>query len=1321
MATNLSQPAPLDLSGNVAENWKRFKQRFELYNVASGTSTKDEKLQTSLLLHVIGDTALDIYNTFTFDRGDELKLGKVLQKFEEYCTPKKNVTYERHRFFTRSQNEGETIDQYVTELRSRAKSCAFGDLTESLIRDRIICGIPSNALRERLLRQDDLSLHDALKLCRAAEATKTQAKELGTGSSSSATVDAVKKQWKQNPQKQWKENPQKQSQNKFNKPCNRCGYMFHSNRKCPAMNQKCQKCGKMNHFSKCCRTGKSAGAAKVDELEQSEQMADDNFFVDAINEESTSDEWKLVLQIQSKPVEFKLDTGAQTNLLPEEVYKQLNPKPKLQKAKVKLTGYTGVDIPVKGRCVLTVVYKGKYHVIPFVVTPGNHKPLLGLQACNELNLVKRVLNINREPEKFSPDEFDDRFEGLGCLPGKHHITLKPDAHTVQHACRKVPFPIRNQLKEELDRMEAMNVITKVDEPTEWVSSLVIVEKKNGKLRICLDPRDLNRAIMREHYKLPSREEIASQFTGAKIFSKLDASSGFWQVQLDDASSRLCTFITPFGRYRFLRLPFGISSAPEVYHKIVHDLFEGLPGVNTMMDDIIVWGTTQEEHDKRLRQVMEIARRANLTLNREKCQFSVNRLTFVGDVLCEDGIQPDPAKIAAIMNMKRPENKTEVQRFLGMVNYLGKFLPHLSTKSAPLRNLLDERNEWSWQESQENAWIELKEILTSEPLLQFYDPEKPIRISADASKDGLGAVLLQQKDDKWLPVVYASRAMTEAEQRYAQIEKELLAITFACERFHQHIYGQELEVETDHKPLIPLFTKSLSDCPLRIQRLMIRLQRYDLKVSYTPGKFMYVADALSRAVDRTTNVETQKDDVQSYVDMVLTSLPVSSNKKEEIIKETASDTTLQKLLTVIRNGWPNAKHQCDPAISMYWNVRHELSEAGGMIFKGQKIVMPSSLRKEMLRKVHEGHLGIEKCKRRAREVMYWPNINNDITIVVQNCRSCLEYKPRQQQERLTPHSTPARAWEKVAADLFTVEGKNYIVMVDYFSQYIEVCNLNTSTSSNAVIDRMKSVFARHGTPCEVFTDNGPQFSSAEFRRFAEEWDFIHTTSSPHYPQSNGLAESAVKIVKNIMHKTKHSGQDLYKALQIYRSSPLECGKSPAELLFSRRLRSNLPIADSLLRPQQMQTISVRKREEQQKRYDQHARNLPKLAVGDHVKLLDMNSRRWSREGVVTAKLPYRSYLVESEDVSVRRNRKHLRQIKTQQPCVQPMNHFEPDAPKMAENPPDECNQQHAPTGDDVSPTPSPAKNLPSPENNQSRTSTRMTRSGRIINPPKRLDL
>ncbi|XP_030848894.1 uncharacterized protein K02A2.6-like [Strongylocentrotus purpuratus] len=316
-----------------------------------------------------------------------------------------------------------------------------------------------------------------------------------------------------------------------------------------------------------------------------------------------------------------------------------------------------------------------------VVTPGDRQPLLGLQACEELKLVKRVLNVKTESKYAIVDDYEDVFEGLGCVPGKHHITLKEHAQPVQHACRKIPFPLRNQLKDELDKMERLKVITPVDEPSDWVSSLVVVMKKNNQLRVCLDPRDLNRSIKREHYQLPSRDEITAQFAGAKYFSKFDASSGFWQIELDEESSRLCTFITPFGRYRFLRLPFGVCSAPEVFHKIVHNLFAHIPGVNTMMDVIVVWGSTQQEHDTRLKQVLDIAQEANLKLNRDKCEFNVSQMTFIGDVISgfEQGVQPDPKKVAAILNMERPQNKQDVQRFLGMINYQGKFIPDLSTK------------------------------------------------------------------------------------------------------------------------------------------------------------------------------------------------------------------------------------------------------------------------------------------------------------------------------------------------------------------------------------------------------------------------------------------------------------------------------------------------------------------------------------------------------------------------------------------------------------------------------------------------------------------
>ena len=1295
---HLSQPPALDLTGNLAENWKRFKQRYTLYNIASELTEKDDKTQTSTLLHIIGEAALDIYNTFIFESEDDsMKQDVVLKKFEEYCMPKRNITFERHRFFTRDQQPGETIDQYATELRTRSKSCEFGELKDSLIRDRIICGIPEDSLRERLLRGDNLTLEKVMQLCRAAETTKLQAKELAP--SGKPVVDAVRAKDRRSNGKGNFSKKSPHASNKGNKTCYRCA-QTHEYGACPAHGKTCTKCGKINHFAKACKGAQSSPYRQKNVHNVTETPEDmEEFFVDVIDGDSGNDEWKLQLHTHGIKVNYKLDTGAQANLLPEKLFQQMKPQPKLHAAKVKATGYSGVDIPITGKCMVKVQHKSKNYFIAFLVTPGNHQPLLGLQACEKMNLIKRVLNITKTP--LEVEDFADVFTGLGCLPGTHHITTSEDAIPVQHACRKVPFPLQGKLKEELDKMEQMQVITKIDQPTDWVSSLCVVDKKNGKLRVCLDPRDLNRAIKRQHYKLPSRAEITAHFAGAKFFSKLDASSGFWQIKLDDASSELCTFITPFGRYRFLRLPFGISSAPEVYHKIIHDLFSEVPGVNTMMDDIIVWGSTREEHDQNLRQVLEIAERNNLKLNREKCEFGVRKLTFIGDVISDQGVLPDPKKVSAILNMQKPQNKNDVQRFMGMINYMGKFIPDLSTKSAPLRSLLDQKNQWMWLEAQEKAWQELKVILTTAPVLRFYDPKKPIKLSADASKNGLGAVLLQQYDNEWAPVAYASRAMTAAETRYAQIEKELLAITYACERFHQYIYGQQIEVETDHKPLIPLFTKPLCDCPLRVQRMLIRVQRYDLKVSYTPGKYMYTADTLSRAVDPHADKDSSKeDDIQAYVNTILTNMPVSSNRKKEIALETKRDETLKTLSTIINEGWPDVKSKCPVAISDYWNARDELSQADDMLFKGTKIIIPTSMRRNMLEKIHEGHLGIEKCKRRAREVMYWPRINQDVADMVKNCNSCQTYQPKQTAETLQPHPTPDRPWQKVGADLFTLNSKNYIVIVDYFSQFVEICTL-TSTTSGTVINNLKSVFSRQGTPHEMFTDNGPQFSSAEFKRFSADWDFTHTTSSPHYPQSNGLVENAVKIVKNMIRKTVNSGQDIYRALQIYRSTPLECGKSPAELLYNRRIRSNLPMVDSLLGFKHLDSKAFKQRKDAQKEKQKGgSRDLPLLQVGDTVRLLDTTKNMWSQGGVVTAALPNRSYQVDTGNGTRRRNRRHLR---------------------VASQPPQQCDFIEPSSKEQDFETTMTATAVEPNNNDITQPTATMTRSGRVVKPPIRLDL
>lgn len=242
-------------------------------------------------------------------------------------------------------------------------------------------------------------------------------------------------------------------------------------------------------------------------------------------------------------------------------------------------------------------------------------------------------------------------------------------------------------------------------------------------------------------------------------------------------------------------------------------------------------------------MLDIASENNLKLNKEKCQFGVNQLIFLGDLLTDHGIQADESKVSPgeqIRCTKVPRN--------GDIS--SKWIPSRSQKSAPLRILLNKETEWQWGPEQEASWMTLKEILSSKPVLQYYDPQKPIKISSDASKDGLGAVLLQLHGNDWKPVAYASRAMLDAETRYAQIEKELLGIAYACERFHQFIYGAKVFAETDHKPLVNIFQKSLADCPLRIQRPLLKLQRYDLQVSYTPGKFLFTADALSRAQSQT---------------------------------------------------------------------------------------------------------------------------------------------------------------------------------------------------------------------------------------------------------------------------------------------------------------------------------------------------------------------------------------------------------------------------------------------------------------------------------------
>ncbi|CAF4891520.1 unnamed protein product [Pieris macdunnoughi] len=926
----------------------------------------------------------------------------------------------------------------------------------------------------------------------------------------------------------------------------------------------CNNCHKPNHFAKCCR---SRHVRFIEE--NSMGNPNDPYFINSLftNEISVSQRnpYHITLSINSKNVDFLLDTGADTNILSFNSYKKLNLSlSSLKKSNHKLSTFSGEVLPTVGQCILSVTHNNRVYNVNFHIIDIPCRNIIGRNSCENLKLVKRVHNVQfHESVNVSQlVEYKDLFSGIGCLKDYEcHLSMKPDAVPSIDACRRIPFSLLEQLKEELAMLEKDQIITKVEEPTEWVSSIVIASKKNGKLRLCIDPRKLNKAIMHPHYQFPTIDEIKSSLSGTQYFTTLDANKGFYMLKLDEASSKLCTFITPQGRYRFLRLPFGINAAPELFHSIMTNRFSDISGVQIMMDDFLIYGQTKEEHDFRLKQVLDRARELGIKFNKEKSNIFKSEVKYLGHIFSKDGVKVDENKVKAICSMPPPTNVTELQRFLGMVTYLGSYIENLSEKTSNLRMLLSKENEWSWQERHNIEFNVLKESITKAPVLTYYDQNKPITLSVDSSKDAMGAVICHDKH----PIAYASASLSSCQQSYSQIEKELLAILFGCTKFHQYIYGRHTLVETDHKPIVSLYKKPIYNIPPRLQRIMLRLQPYDLNVIYKPGKYLYVADTLSRAALPEQSLHDLDSDLDLHVNLVIRSLSISPNKLKSIQEQTSQDKELSLLSKCCIEGWPEHKKLLPDILRSYFPLKTDIHIINSIVFKNNSVIIPVAMRNDILKQIHEGHQGIHSCQRLARNLVYWPNMYSDIEKYVNNCHSCLTNRRSNSKEPLLPHEVKPIPWNKVGVDLFDLNLHKYVIVVYYFSQYVELVKLVGGSTSKIVISHLKSIFSRHGIPNILISDNGPPFNSKEFHNFALDWQIQHITSSPYLPQSNGLVERTIGTVKNILKKCLTDNTDPHLALLQYRNTPKESMYSPAQLLMSRSLRTKLPVLEQTLKP------------------------------------------------------------------------------------------------------------------------------------------------------------
>ena len=658
----------------------------------------------------------------------------------------------------------------------------------------------------------------------------------------------------------------------------------------------------------------------------------------------------------------------------------------------------------------------------------------------------------------------------------------------------------------------------------------------------------------------------------------------------------------------------------------------------------------------------------------------------------------------------------------MITYLAKFLPNLSDVTEPLRRLLDKDVLWHWDATHENALNQVKQLITREPVLRYFDNAKEVTLQCDASESGLGATIMQEGQ----PVAFSSRALTSTERNYAQIEKELLSIVHGCTRFDQYVYGREITVQTDHKPLENIFKKPLLSAPKRLQRMLLQLQKYNLTLVYKPGKELFIADTLSRAyLPDDTASEKMNSDVfavkqEEYliksieeINMV-EFLPITAERLADLREKTESDESLQKLKHVIRVGWPNTKEEVPPEIRNYFHFREELTIQDGILFKGNRVIVPGALRSHMVKKVHSSHIGIEGCLKKARDVLFWPGMTSEIKDCVAKCDTCNTYQANQQKEPLIPHDPPKRPWSHVATDLFNFDNKDWFIVVDHWSDYFELNQL-PDTHASSVIKSLKNQFARHGIPDTLYSDNGPQFVSKEFKEFASTWQFDHQTSSPHYPQSNGKIENAVKLAKRLLTKAKASGQDPYLAILDWRNTPsASIGTSPVQRLFGRRTKTRLPTAGALLQPKIVEGTEDKLKErkaKQEHNYNKGTRELPDLRPGDTVRMkpLPTDKQKLWKKGMVVKQVAPRSYEVDLQGRFYRRNRRHL--VKTKEPPPKPGPEISTPFKEIQSTVPEESRLSSPPAKEASS-------LLSSPINKTLTPPVMFTRFGRSIRPPQR---
>lgn len=893
----------------------------------------------------------------------------------------------------------------------------------------------------------------------------------------------------------------------------------------------------------------------------------------------TEDDAFVVGRVAGTRIVFFVDSGAQVNTVTKTQFKKMLEKESSRNKLVDLS-YT-TDIKLRAYAASTNIkvlatFSGELHVSKnrpayiekfYVVDEG--RALLGFNTATRYSLLIVGLTIPVHDSSW-PCEFAlvnsvanvKEYPKFNVPPVVlYYDKQMPPARNVY---THIPVAYKELAKRKLEEMLQSGIIEVVTEDMDrsFCSSLLVVPKGINDIRLVVDLRGPNKCIHRTPFRMPTFEDILMKLHGAKWFSTIDLKNAFFHVVLDQSCRHLTNFFSGEAMYRCCRLPFGLCNAPDIFQEIMQStILSDCDGVVNYLDDALIFGDTKEEHDKNLKKVMTRLQDHNVNINVEKCVLGQQNVIFLGFKLSGDGWSIDGNKIEAIQNFRRPESQAEVKSFLGLINFIERFIPQRADKTRHLRKLAkDDKFQWTQDHEEEfefltqNAW---KTIQT----LGYYNRNDRTELFVDASPYGLGAVLVQfDKEDKPRVIACASKALSATEMKYPQTQKEALAMVWGVEKFSTYLISIQFTIRSDAESNEYIFgglhrigKRAIS----RAEAWALRLQPYNFQVERVPGQDN-LADALSRLIKSQQSTEPFDEATDRHL-LYLLDAGIMDLSWNEIETQAELDDEQSKVREALSTGEWDQHLQCYESQAKY------LRTLGSLIFKEDRVVLPYQLRKKALDMAHQGHMGAASMKRILRNYFWWPKLSKDAENHVKSCETCLRLSRKNAPLPLTCRELPQGPWEILQIDFFTDQdfGKGeFLIIVDTYSRYLHVLEMSRM-DAKATSEALLRVFEVWGYPLALQSDNGPPFQSDKFVRTWEERGVKIRKSIPLSAQSNGAVERQNKGIKDALAAARLDKNNWRTALEKYvhmhnKVRPLSrLGVTPFELLVGWKWRGTFP--------------------------------------------------------------------------------------------------------------------------------------------------------------------